>query len=356
MVKFDSLPALIVILLTLLRGRVFCSYFCPAGIAMRWLSYPIIQRKHKGEIIPSRFLRYIRFLPPRQTTLGFLILLAIISFSLIGIQLAYLLSPIAVLSRLFNSFFTGLPIFIFLLWLTFFKPNLWCYKLCPTGNLLKIIPNLTSILRAKRLKLSYYRDSERRYLFITLGVISVLFVISLSFHIFVQKTGLSLIDKRILRPPGATDESIFSKLCIRCLACVKACPTGAINPALLEYGLTNMWTPTFDPSLGFCVKDCIECIKKCPVGAIKKISLQEKEKLKLASVKIKKELCLGYRGEFCLSCVEKCPYGAIKVKREKDKIYPIIIEELCRGCGKCLFSCPVNAIYIQPIEKSKEYN
>lgn len=54
----------------------------------------------------------------------------------------------------------------------------------------------------------------------------------------------------------------------------------------------------------------------------------------------------------CLSggdCVKACPFGAMIMN---DDELPLVIEELCTGCGLCAKACPRNIIEMHPIERS----
>ncbi|MGE5707392.1 MAG: 4Fe-4S binding protein, partial [Bacteroidota bacterium] len=71
-----------------------------------------------------------------------------------------------------------------------------------------------------------------------------------------------------LRPPGAGED--FLGKCVRCGACLKACPTHALQPSLFERGWEGLLTPRFSPRQGYCEPECTRCHEVCPTGAIKK--------------------------------------------------------------------------------------
>lgn len=48
-------------------------------------------------------------------------------------------------------------------------------------------------------------------------------------------------------------------------------------------------------------------------------------------------------------CVDVCPFGAIFMS---DNGLPIVIEEVCTGCGLCAKACPRNIIEIHPIDRN----
>lgn len=57
---------------------------------------------------------------------------------------------------------------------------------------------------------------------------------------------------------------------------------------------------------------------------------------------IKQDTCVRHKSPFatCQECVDVCTENAIFIKDGK----PVINEELCTECGKCLSSCPVQAV------------
>jgi ferredoxin len=63
-------------------------------------------------------------------------------------------------------------------------------------------------------------------------------------------------DPRLVRPPGAPEETEFLGKCIRCGECMKVCPTNAIQPAMFEAGLEEMWTPVVKQELAYCEYKC----------------------------------------------------------------------------------------------------
>ncbi len=161
-----------------------------------------------------------------------------------------------------------------------------------------------------------------------------------------------------IRPPGAqaahTDEdNAFLAACIRCGECIKVCPTGGLQPALLEASLDGWWTPILIPRLGYCDYSCHACGQVCPTGAISNLSLQAKRAAIIGKAELDRTRCLPWRDNIpCIVCEEMCPLApkAIKV----DTFYitdpagqmveiqrPHVIQDRCIGCGICEFRCPV---------------
>ncbi len=53
--------------------------------------------------------------------------------------------------------------------------------------------------------------------------------------------------------------------------------------------------------------------------------------------------CLGYG-----DCMQSCPFGAITMSEDKR---PVVNEEICTACKKCVVACPRNLMAVDPIDK-----
>jgi MauM/NapG family ferredoxin protein len=160
---------------------------------------------------------------------------------------------------------------------------------------------------------------------------------------------------RPIRPPGARPETEFLAACTRCGACIGACLTGGLQPALFEAGIEGIWTPLLVGRLGGCEAECNLCGKVCNTQAIRYMPLDEKKKTKVGKAVIDRGLCLAWKEErVCYICDEVCPFGAIDIKREPGAIgKPAVDPAKCTGCGLCEWKCPVRqpAIYVMPLDE-----
>lgn len=172
----------------------------------------------------------------------------------------------------------------------------------------------------------------------------------------------------LIRPPGAQPEKVFLKRCVRCGECMKVCLTNGLQPAFLEAGLEGIWTPLLVPKIGYCEFRCTLCGQVCPTGAIKKLSIEEKTKIKIGLAMIDKGRCLPYaHKKLCIVCEEVCPTPKKAIWFEKVKVkdregfefilqQPHVDLDLCIGCGICETKCPVvdkPAIYVTSIGESR---
>ncbi|HEX6880456.1 MAG TPA: 4Fe-4S dicluster domain-containing protein, partial [Terriglobales bacterium] len=112
----------------------------------------------------------------------------------------------------------------------------------------------------------------------------------------------------LIRPPGSLGEDDFLSRCIRCNECMKVCPTNAIQPALMEGGVEGLWTPVLKMRIGYCEYECNLCSQVCPTQAIQKISVEQKQKVKIGLAFFDKNRCLPYAfARTCIVCEEHCP-------------------------------------------------
>lgn len=130
------------------------------------------------------------------------------------------------------------------------------------------------------------------------------------------------------RPLGAVEESMFERLCTQCGECALVCPQSVIN-------LTSRG-PELDLSLNHCTF-CQKCIEACGTHALNPLN----------------KIDTGVRPKFtnscnaqlfgnCEECYEDCPRCAIELQAN----HLPTLNDNCNGCGECVSSCYIGAIYL----------
>jgi polyferredoxin len=157
----------------------------------------------------------------------------------------------------------------------------------------------------------------------------------------------------LLRPPGA-DPGELLQTCVRCGACMAACPTSALQPAILEAGFEGLWTPVVVPRMGYCDYSCQACGSVCPVQAIPNLGLEEKRVQVIGKATIDQNRCLAWGNmEDCIICEEMCPISNKAIHLQRTEVtredgnavfvlLPYVERERCIGCGICENKCPVS--------------
>lgn len=139
----------------------------------------------------------------------------------------------------------------------------------------------------------------------------------------------------LLRPPLAIDEGAFISKCLRCYRCISICPTGVIEPAVVEDGLLEIKTPKLNFHQGYC-DFCNKCVDVCPTGALVPADPENPAQGRIGHAVVDPDRCLAfYNG--CDQCVQRCPYGAITANEFGQ---PVVDESICNGCGVCVYICP----------------
>lgn len=225
--------ALVFVPVTLLFGRAFCGWVCPFGTLHHAVSFA------GRKAVPERGVK------TRGARWKFAVLLAFVGASVLGMQLAGLLDPIAFLIR---SLSLGV------------LPGLdrglrsvleWGFRL-PWRSVSDLFDGAYTFLRAHLLSFFPRRFDQGFLLFALLVVLLALNVRRTRFFCrFVCPLGALL---ELLSRAGAL-RLRMNDACTRCLRCREVCAGGA-NPHV-----ANGWSPSE------CVA-CFNCSSECPEGAL----------------------------------------------------------------------------------------
>ena len=329
---------IVILLVTLLFGRFYCSIICPLGISQDIVAF---LSRRKGKPLP----KHLAF--PRALCLGIVVGLLAVGWTL-GFKL---LDPYSNFGRVFASYGVGaiLP-FVIILALSVWRKRLFCNAICPVGT--------------------------------TLGIVSRIGLLKLSISEKCVKCG------RCVKACNAgcidlENHRIDNARCVRCLNCLGACAMGAIHfgrpiavqpPAPQEDAKPADEQPTPPPSTPDMAKR--ELLLSVPVGLVglgvsaavgkhflkalldaKTAEPVEEEADEAAEAKPQFILPPGAgdvsrfasKCTACLLCVHNCPSKIIKPSPTGYGFVTLNLEGSHCGydCNRCSQICPTGAI--QPI-------
>lgn len=160
-----------------------------------------------------------------------------------------------------------------------------------------------------------------------------------------------------IRPPGALEGDAFHAACIRCGLCVQACPYDTLRLSGHD-GTRRAGTPYFVAREIPCeMCDDVPCVRACPTGALDP-ALEDIRDARMGVATLSDpRSCNSYTGAgFCNSCYLACPlrdeaitmaWGATKMG---GLFTPTVDPDVCTGCGKCEQACIARtaAITVKP--------
>jgi MauM/NapG family ferredoxin protein len=376
----------VLLLVTLLHGRLFCGWLCPLGAL--------------HDAIDS--VSGTRPRAARARNLKLLLLLAAVGLLAGGLAFTWLLDPLTWSARLLEAVvphpvepvLAAILLALFVALALLLGRRGFCRVLCPLGALLGLVARVALLRRARdgercsgcgRCQASCrmlafapgerFRHAECIHCYecettCAAGAISVaparhalapvpldrratLFTLAgaaaVAASARLSPAAAARGARAPLRPPGSEPEDRFIALCIRCGACLRVCPSRTLVPARLEAGLAGLETPVLVPRRGGCRADCHACGQSCPTAAIRPLALEPKRTARIGRAVVERARCIvTARGRTCLSCFAACPFEAIEIRpsarRERwgDPVYAIVVDaKRCTGCGLCEASCPL---------------
>ncbi|MDH3594352.1 MAG: ferredoxin-type protein NapG [Rhodospirillales bacterium] len=163
-----------------------------------------------------------------------------------------------------------------------------------------------------------------------------------------------------LRAPGALPEAAFLGTCVRCGLCVRDCPYDTLRLAKLGEPVA-LGTPYFVAREVPCeMCEDIPCVKACPTGALDPGLTDIDDARMGVAVLVDHETCLNYLGLRCDVCYRVCPVlgEAITLERlhnprtGKHALFiPTVHSDHCTGCGKCERSCVLEEAAIKVLPR-----
>ncbi len=394
-----ALWSLILIGATIAVGRFFCGYVCPLGAAIDFLDILLFRKRARRGVKFEAGWRRVKFS----------VLILFLSAALAGISLAYLMDPLALLTRLytfvlypvlitlvnllldllrplfqalgwvslahlhypqpvFYMAFITLLIFAGIIALNHFTPRFWCRYLCPLGALLGLVSPLGLLKRRVGPECDACEECQTAC---PMGA------------------------------AGEMPESIRLAECIQCRTCADACHQKGITfPAFPASDQGGEYTPVDVSRRSFsysvmgglavafladrtpyahlqgkrqlirppgalpeaefmrtCVR-CAECMKSCPTNTLQPC-LWESGLTGLWSPKM--DLRFAPCEQSCNVCGKICPTQAIRSLPLEEKTHAkvgtaLLNRDLClvwaqdKLCLICDEICPYNAIVFRTVE------
>lgn len=392
----------IVVALTLIMGRVYCSVICPLGVLQDVIAF-IGRKTKKNKKLPYTYSR-------PKNWLRYVILVLFVVLMIAGLtSFAVILAPYSSYGRMLQNIIhptlyagaVALVTFVVIAVLSWRNGRTYCNTVCPVGSTLGLLSRL-SLLRpyidtsrcngcrscarnckaacinaekhaidysrcvacmdcidhcrqgairygrrpmAERMKVDMDTPESRtkREFFSVVGLMAATFAMAQKHKVdggLAAITGKQVpVRKTPVLPPGAVSARHFAQHCTACQLCVSACPNKVLRPS---GSIMTLMQPEASYESGFCRPECTRCTEVCPTNAIRPVTHDEKPDIQIGHAVVHPKHCVKVNGgDSCGNCARHCPSGAIKmVRNAKGNLIPVVDEARCTGCGACEYLCP----------------
>ena len=381
--KLQFLPALlalnlavviVLIVLTLIFGRAYCSVICPLGIMQDGISH--ISSMRKGKKARFRWSPEVKWL--RYSVLALFIIALVAGLT----SVSALLAPYSAFGRIATSLvrpalptaiIAGVTLLVVgvLAWI---GGRTYCNTLCPVGTVLSFFSRFSllrpvidadkcrdchacehkckaSCINIDNHKIDYSRcvdcfncldsckfgalkyrtawnrkacgasgtaqDNAGRRAFISSSVIAATAIALKAQEKKVDGGYAAVTAKKApertnpIVPFGSVSLKHFQQHCTGCQLCVSQCPNDVLSPST---SLERLMQPEMSYENGWCRPECTKCSEVCPAGAILEITPEEKTAIHVGTASVDLDLCVVNRDNVnCGNCARHCPAGAIKM-------------------------------------------
>ena len=375
LLALDYTMLLVLVVITLLFGRIYCSVICPLGILQDLFGWAgRQQKKNRYRFSPEkRWLRYsVLVLFLACLIFGYMPFVRLLEpYSAYGriVQLPWLRSVLTAVVAVLTLVIPAV--------LAWFHGRTYCNTVCPVGSLLSLFARV-SLLRvqvdeskcnkcslcernckaaaidSKTGTIDYTRcvvcgdcldkckhdalhykpihlkkaetsessssegpaSPERRAMLTGAGLVVASAALAQA-KIKVDGGLAEIEDKQAPRrktpvtPPGSISAFNMNRHCTACQLCVSACPNNVLRPSSDPMHLMQ---PVLSFERGYCRPECTHCSQVCPTGAIKPVTKEEKTAIHIGHAVWIEANCIPVsKGDVCTACSRHCPTGAIQL-------------------------------------------
>jgi polyferredoxin len=311
--------ALLVLLLTLVRGRMWCGWLCPLGTVLDIFSWDRWRQKRQA---PPESLRKVKY--------G--LLLTIVLAALLANMTLMIFDPLTILFRTLSvSLWPAVDQIVTAAEVALYRVPV----------LRSPVSAFDSLVRPQALPASpaFYRYAEL-YLGFLLGIVALNLVAPRFWCRYLCPLGamLGLLSKVSLKRREVNDQ------CRQCDLCARVCPTGTIRP---DEGYAS------DP--GECTV-CLRCMEVCPYGAIE-FPLHLSPAGWETYDPSRRQALMAFGA--AIAGVALARSGLTALRDHSRLIRPPGAREnnllsKCIRCGECIRSCPTSAIQPSVTESGLE--